>query len=96
MGVCTSWGNMFALDQNRISTNDRNQCRGEPFVRPPNKNLYQTYYRQLCFNIRPKKCNLKFKVVFILKTKTSSYIFRIIKDPRDSNLVYFIFTIYIA
>jgi len=24
-GVCASWGNMFALDQNRIPTNDRNQ-----------------------------------------------------------------------
>ena len=39
--------------------------------------LLSLYKRQ--YKVEPKKCNLKFKVVFILKTKTSSYIFRIKK-----------------
>ena len=33
----TFWGHVFY---------EQNQCRGEPYVRPPDKNRYQTYVRE--------------------------------------------------
>jgi len=34
------------LEKKRNQTNVRNQCRGEPYVRPPDKNRTQTYVRE--------------------------------------------------
>ena len=45
--------NLFAVGKrmsNRNPSNVRNQCRGEPYVRPPDKNRYQTYVRQWIWN----------------------------------------------
>jgi len=36
-------GENVASKKNRNPTNVRNQCRGEPYVRPPNKNRLRTY-----------------------------------------------------
>jgi len=37
---------MFASNKNRYQTYEQNQCRGEPYVRPPDKNRYQKYVRE--------------------------------------------------
>ena len=37
---------MFALSKNRNLTSVQNQCRGEPYVRPPNINRNRTYVRE--------------------------------------------------
>ena len=42
-------GENFALSKNRNPTNVRNQCRGEPHVRPPNNNRLRTYARGKLF-----------------------------------------------
>ena len=51
---------MTVLDRiNRDPTNFRNQCRGEPCVRPPNKNRYQTYVGANLVFARRTKTDIK-------------------------------------
>ena len=42
---------MFASNKNRNQTYEQNQCRGEPYVRPPDKNRYQAYVRDRIRNV---------------------------------------------
>jgi len=52
-GVCTGWGEMFASDKNRNQAYKQNQCRGEPYVRPPYNYRNQTYlFGNKCMGFR--------------------------------------------